>query len=947
MVPGSSFVLRKGRKQLMAHDPWPHQQRAIDQFWGAVENGKKRICLSSPTGGGKTFISSLMIKEALARQANDRGWNVVFSVNRKSLAEQTRKSFEGFGLDPGMRASGYKASFDKPLQISMTPTENTRALGKNPTWGLHGADLVFFDEAHNEKSARSLALIAEYERNNPNVVFCGLTATPLDIGNIYDTLIVAGTNSELRECGAHLLCKEFCPTMPDFMKMKRNAEGEFSEKTVEKAMKPEIVFGHILPHYRRLNPMMRPTIVFAPSVKGSITITDMFLKAGIPSAHIDAKHIYYGEKDADGRPVMEDSMKIANREKLFDEVRTGEIKTLSNRFLCLDSETEILTEDGWAGIDEMTANHSVANWENGKIYFSKPKRVMFRERLPDERMVTLEEPRISIRVTEGHDMLVSHRGLGEFNKIKARDIVGKSLDLPVNGIAEPSGLQIDQPVRKGVTSKRITKNSWLLRHRTGMGVEESKIEAEKRIRRRESLLYKQPQELSKEECEFIGFWVGDGQKTKLKKGGVEYLIQEGEDYTNITERIEYLIASIGVDSIKRIKTTEKGKRIVSWSFARGTGFGSQVRKGLFHLEPYLEKRGTKAWTGFSERQFESFLKGLWMANGRSHGNNTSLPERFVICSAKPELFDAVQQVAVCRGYRASIRDYPNGKGNRIYLLSMSKAKKHSMVSCRFEFDDEFKRERVWCVTTDSGNIVTRRKGSVTVMGNCTEGIDLPQVGHLIFATSYGSLKMYLQAGGRLLRAHDSLDTVTAQDHGANCLQHGSLNDDRIWDLGDSSKSLLEKTLKERKDGKAQEPIICPKCGSMRLSGPACHECGHKSSNSGINILQHDGTLRQMKGPYVTRKANTTSDAIKAWNNIYFPSSKSRSSKSMTFKQALAQFKNKNKHLTVFNTVDPKGRERVAAAEDSGKVSFLPMMPPVNNEYLWSQKVRDVPKKDLL
>lgn len=543
--------------------PWPHQQLAIDQFWAAVDSGKKRICLSSPTGGGKTFISSLLIKGALARQAKSRGWNVAFSANRRSLVEQTRKNFIGYGLDPGMRASGYDTSFGNALQISMTPTECVRALGKSPSWGLHNADLVFFDEAHNEKSARSLKLIEEYERNNPNVIFCGLTATPLDIGHIYDTLIVAGTNSELRECGAHLLCKEFCPTMPDIMKMKRNSEGEFSEKTVEKSMKPEIVFGHILPHYRRLNPLMRPTIVFAPSVRGSITITDMFLNAGIPSAHIDAKHIYYGEKDADGRPVMEDSMKIANREKLFDEVRTGEIKIISSRFLL------------------------------------------------------------------------------------------------------------------------------------------------------------------------------------------------------------------------------------------------------------------------------------------------------------------------------------------------------------------------------------------------TEGIDLPQVGHLIFATSYGSLKMYLQAGGRLLRAHDSLDTVTAQDHGANCLQHGSLNDDRIWDLGDSSKSLLEKTLKERKEGKSQEPIICPKCGAMRLSGPACHECGHKGSNSGINILEHDGTLRQMKGPYVTRKANTTSDAIKAWNNIYFPSSKSRNPKSMTFKQALAQYKNRNKHLTVFNTVDGKGKERVAVAESNGTLSFLPMMPPVGNDYLWSQKVRDVQKKDLL
>lgn len=542
----------------MANQRWPHQQRGIDQFWAAFDSGKKRICITAPTGGGKTFMTSEIIKEA-----QRRGLKTVFHVNRRSLAEQTRKSFESYYIDSGMRASGYKTDFKKPSQISMTPTESSRIAKGGTDWWLHDADIVFIDEAHGEKTHRILELIKKYEERKPGTVFCGLTATPLDIGHIYDTLIVAGANSELRACGAHLPCKEFVPTMPDVLRMKRKADGEYSERDVEKKMKPAVVFGHILPHHLKLNPLLKPAILFAPSVAASITITDMYLNAGIRAAHIDAKNIYYGEKDSNGLSVMEDSTKTRNREKLFDEVRSGEVQAVSNRFIL------------------------------------------------------------------------------------------------------------------------------------------------------------------------------------------------------------------------------------------------------------------------------------------------------------------------------------------------------------------------------------------------TEGIDLPQVYHLILATSFGSLTMFLQACGRVLRNHDSIDHVILQDHGGSALIHGSVNDDREWSLEDTAKKLRDKTVKDRQEGKSEEPIVCPKCGAMRLSGGTCFECGHRHTMSGISILEEDGTLRQMQGPYVKRKEKGSSDAVKAWFNTYFPCSKSKSHQAMTWRQMLAQFKNKNPDLMVFTTTDVKGRQRIAAASNSGEVSMLPMHPPIGNDYLWAQKVRDTKRSDLV
>jgi DNA repair protein RadD len=532
---------------------WKHQQLGSDQLWASIEAGKKKICLTGATGSGKTKLAIHIIKEALRRDMK-----CVFHVNRKSLAEQTRKVFEANELHPGMRAASYDTDFDQPIQISMTPTEAARSLSVPPRWNVHQAGIVFIDEAHSEKALRIQKLIEKYKQQNSNVVIVGLTATPLDISHVYDDLIVAGIN-----CGAHLHCKGFSPTMPDILKMKRKQNGEFKDNDVEKKMAPHLVFGHILPHHRKLNPLLKPALVFAPSVAASITITDMYNAAGIKAAHICGKSIYYGDKDSSGKPIILDSGKISLREKLFDQLRTGEIQVIVNKLV---------------------------------------------------------------------------------------------------------------------------------------------LEA---------------------------------------------------------------------------------------------------------------------------------------------------------------------------------------------------------------------------------------------------GIDLPEVYHLVLATSFGSLTQFLQVGGRVVRNHSSLDHVILQDHGANCLIHGSLNNDREWELGATAKQLAEKTIKDRQEGKEQEPIVCPKCGAMRLSGPSCFECGHQHTQSGIKILQEDGILRELKGPYIKQKAKDNSAAVKNWMNLYFPCSKSKSPHAMTWNSMLNQYKMANPDIMVFHTNDAQGRKRLAAAERNGTVSFLPLHPPIGNDYLWAQKVRDVRKSELL
>jgi hypothetical protein len=456
-----------------------------------------------------------------------------------------------------MRASGYQQDLNLPVQISMVQTEKARTLCTPPKWPIHHADIVLIDEVHGIKSATAQALIDLHIAEGASIV--GLTATPLNVWHILEKLVVAGKNSELRGCGAHLWCREYCPTMPDMLRVKRNSKGEYSERDADKQMSVPTIFGHVIKHYARLNPHGKPTLLFGPSVASAKYFCDAFNSVGVKAAHIDGKEIYYGT--VGGTQQTLDSRNISNREELFDKVRRGEIQVLTNRYVMV------------------------------------------------------------------------------------------------------------------------------------------------------------------------------------------------------------------------------------------------------------------------------------------------------------------------------------------------------------------------------------------------EGIDLPQVGHLIFATPFGSVTQFLQAGGRLLRNHDTLKDVCLQDHGGSFWAHGSLNEDREWEIGKGAKQVRDERIKKVQDGEAEEGIICGKCGAMRLSGPKCFECGHKHVRSVLNVQQTDGSLKQVRGPYIKRK-HRPADAIKAWNSMYFPSSMSKSNRPSTFHQLAARFKRQHPEYHLHKNKDANGQDRLAVV-DSGKIIMLPNCPAPSDVFLMSQAVRDVDKSDLL
>lgn len=308
--------------------PWPHQTRAVHAVIDATIQGVRRILVTSPTGGGKTFIMQILAKEWLGR-----GGRVVLYSNRKMMVEQLSASLTDAGLYHGIRAAGHEDEREHAFQVSSIQTENSR-VNRKKTWELHKADLVLVDEAHIQTGETVQKILRKH--HDQGAAIAGFTATPLGLGGLYDELVVAGTMSELRGCGALVPAVHYGADEPDmrafkaFKKEQEKAlklqEGEDPTAAEQKKliMVPG-VFGRVWEWYQKLNPERKPCVLFGPGVDESLWFAEQFRARGVEAAHIDGEDVWM-----DGNLYKSDS---AAREELRRRHKDGDIRVVCNRYV--------------------------------------------------------------------------------------------------------------------------------------------------------------------------------------------------------------------------------------------------------------------------------------------------------------------------------------------------------------------------------------------------------------------------------------------------------------------------------------------------------------------------------------------------------------------------------------------------------------------------------------
>lgn len=235
-----------------------------------------------------------------------------------------------------------------------------------------------------------------------------------------------------------------------------------------------------------------------------------------------------------------------------------------------------------------------------------------------------------------------------------------------------------------------------------------------------------------------------------------------------------------------------------------------------------------------------------------------------------------------------------------------------------------------------------RNGNPRVLVNyevMREGLDVPELYHLVLLRPFGSLKDYIQVVGRVLRKSQATpDHVIITDHCGNYWQHGSPNQDIDWNefYFLQEKEILEKQDRKRLERKEEEvAAVCPKCGTILKYGkcpPAPIGCGEEITVNNPRklrfVYQQNGQLKEIDESELVRKPrkqNQTSPEQQAWNAIFWAARKSQDSRvsSRTFRS---------------------GRELYRQRTGKPLPSKLSLLPKYDED--WDRRIRDVDFVDL-
>lgn len=229
-----------------------------------------------------------------------------------------------------------------------------------------------------------------------------------------------------------------------------------------------------------------------------------------------------------------------------------------------------------------------------------------------------------------------------------------------------------------------------------------------------------------------------------------------------------------------------------------------------------------------------------------------------------------------------------------------------------------------------------REGSVKMLCNryvLREGVDAPWLVCGVSATVYGSLTTFLQSGGRLLRPHPGKTRAIWQCHSGSWWRWGSLNEDRQFELGKTSRMYEKERLERFRESPEREPIRCPRCGGVRSTGPKCPFCGKEHVRSVRVVLMEDGRLVKRLGS-VHKRVRKVDDPVKAWTGMYFRALQGRGL--MNFNQLRGMF---GKEYPRYQICYQGGKTVVVDKHDFSS-NVLPYAPPPGSSD-WGKFVRYV------
>lgn len=300
----------------------PYQSEAIVAARGLIRV-HKRLCLTLPTGGGKTVIAAQVIAGAIAK-----GKRALFLAHRREIVAQSWCKLLEAGVPPDdvgvimgdgwitNPLDGLDLDARRPNARAQVASVQTLAKRARPP-----ADVVFVDECHHATAKTWQELIKHYADAGACII--GLTATPCrgdgrGLSDVFEYLHPVAKVSDLIVGGYLVEPEVYSVSPPDLSKVKSTG-GDYDLEELGEAMDRAELVGRLVEHYQELG-AGRTAVVFATTVAHSQSIVGKFRAAGIVAEHIDGT-----------TPTDE-------RDAILGRLASGETQVVSN--------CQVLTE-GW------------------------------------------------------------------------------------------------------------------------------------------------------------------------------------------------------------------------------------------------------------------------------------------------------------------------------------------------------------------------------------------------------------------------------------------------------------------------------------------------------------------------------------------------------------------------------------------------------------------------
>lgn len=648
----------------------PYQIEARDAVLSEWQGGRARTLLVLPTGTGKTIVFSAVIAERVAA-----GERVLVLAHRGELLDQAADKLR---KSTGLMCAVEKAeesclgSWFRVVVGSVQTLMRPQRLAQFPA-GYFGT--IIIDEAHHCLSDSYQRVLEHF--GGANVL--GVTATPdrsdmRNLGQYFDSLAYEYTLPKAIRDGYLSPIKALTVPLKLDISQVGVAAGDYKAAELGTALEPYL---EQIAYQMRNYCQGRRTVVFLPLVATSQKFRDILQAHGFKAAEVNGNSADRAEVLADFAAGKYDV--LCNSMLLTEGWDCPAVDciivlrpTKSRSLYCLDEETEILTPNGW--VKDAAVGDEIMVYEptTGEIHADTIRATVRRRLEPDEYFCSYDGPALNMRVTNQHRMLYDNKRRQGW-KFKTAEALAGLKDgayIPVSGHANFKGLP-----------------------------------------------------LSDDELRFIGWFLSDG--THNKSNNAIYISQAS--FQPWVEEIEDCIRGCGFKYGKRkvsggTQFNETSPRVVfSISYGEPRGRDKHL-KGWACLSRYIDKEIPDALMDMTERQFDVMLEAIHKGNGAKQTGQAWTRQSYHISTPYQRQAERLQIMGIQRGWKVNISVDTCGRDKPIYILHM---KKKDRACIGGGYDDRptwtiepHRDETCWCVQTDTGTLITRRRGKVAIMGNC-------------------------------------------------------------------------------------------------------------------------------------------------------------------------------------------------------------------------------------